>query len=76
MIRVVNEQKCSGCYLCALACSFYTTPERQFNLSTAMIRIERVDKENKFRPVLSEVCLNCVSHKCMDFCTFGVLTDE
>lgn len=73
-VRVTKEENCSGCHLCALACSFFISPERAFSLSKSQIRVERTDGENRFKVDLLEDCLGCGI--CVDYCHYGVLSKE
>ena len=41
---LIKEEGCSGCYLCMLACSFFITEEKEFNLSKAKIKISMIDR--------------------------------
>ncbi|MBI5013946.1 MAG: 4Fe-4S dicluster domain-containing protein [Deltaproteobacteria bacterium] len=73
MIQVAAPEQCSGCRLCALACSFYNTGEREFSLAAASIRIDRVRGENSFSPQVLEDCTGCGT--CVPYCEYGVLAE-
>lgn len=73
-IKAINEKNCSGCLRCALACSFFNTPEREFNLSKSKIKIERVGGQNRFKVIIEEDCTVCGT--CIDYCDYGVLEME
>ncbi len=73
MIEVAAPQNCSGCRLCALACSFYNSSQREFSLAAASIRIERVGNESVFRPRVLEDCIGC--GVCVSYCEYGVLAE-
>jgi Fe-S-cluster-containing hydrogenase component 2 len=73
-VKAIKEEKCSGCRLCALACSFFVSPERVFSLSKAQIRIDRIDGQNRFTVHLLEGCLGCGI--CVEYCHYGVLAIE
>lgn len=73
-VKVANEKNCSGCYLCALACSFFTAGEHSFNPAEAMIKISRKNGSNTFSVVLRDDCIEC--GKCVDYCFYDVLTFE
>jgi NAD-dependent dihydropyrimidine dehydrogenase PreA subunit len=73
-IKVTNEENCSGCLRCALACSFFNTSEREFNLSESKIKIERLGGQNKFKVSFKEDCTNCGI--CVDYCNYEVLSME
>ena len=66
------DENCSGCLRCVLACSFFNTPERVFNPSKAHIRIEQTERQNKFKVVFKDSCLEC--GLCADYCNYGVLS--
>ncbi len=74
MIRVEAPQSCSGCRLCAMACSFYNTRERELSLAAASIRIDRLRNENTFSPQVLEECTGCGT--CVPYCEYGVLAEE
>ena len=74
MIKVTAPQNCSGCRLCALACSFHNTDEHEFSLAAASIRIDRVGNENSFHPKILDSCIGC--GRCVSHCEYGVLTAE
>ncbi|MEW6489778.1 MAG: 4Fe-4S dicluster domain-containing protein [Thermodesulfobacteriota bacterium] len=71
MLTIAAPQNCSGCRLCALACSFENT--RAFSLAAASIRIERVKNENAFQPRVLDECTGC--GLCVPFCEYGVLAE-
>ena len=71
---LIKEEGCSGCLLCVLSCSFFTSKEREFSLSKAKIKVSMIDGQNKFKPVLLEDCTDC--GKCVDYCYYGVLSKE
>ncbi len=68
-IKVTDDKKCSGCMICALACSFFN--KGYFNPYDASIRIERKDYENRFSPRILDDCIGC--GMCVEYCHFGVL---
>lgn len=70
-IGVIKEENCSGCLRCALACSFFNSLEREFNLSQSKIKIERKNGQNSFKVSLQEDCNGC--DICQDYCHYGVL---
>jgi NAD-dependent dihydropyrimidine dehydrogenase PreA subunit len=71
MIEIQAPENCSGCRLCALACSFQNSIEREFSLAAAAIRVARVGRENVFRPRLTDDCTGC--GVCVSYCEYGVL---
>jgi formate hydrogenlyase subunit 6/NADH:ubiquinone oxidoreductase subunit I len=73
-VKPIKEEICSGCRLCALACSFFVSPLRAFSLSKSNIRIERLNGQNRFRIHLLERCLACGI--CVDYCHYAVLAIE
>jgi len=73
-VRVIKQENCSGCRLCALACSFFTFPDRVFSLSKSRIKVERIDGENRFKVIIEEDCIDCGT--CVDYCFYGVLSKE
>ncbi len=74
MVTVVAPQNCSGCTLCALACSSHNSARHEFSLAAASIRIDRVANENTFRPRFLDDCTGC--GVCVSYCDYGVLAEE
>nr|HID57619.1 hypothetical protein [Desulfobacterales bacterium] len=70
--KVIAEENCSGCLLCALACSFFNQPDRVFNLSKSQIKVERIGGQNRFKISFKEDCIECGT--CADYCHYGVLS--
>ncbi|MHB1127846.1 MAG: 4Fe-4S dicluster domain-containing protein [Bacillota bacterium] len=70
-VSIADNGLCSGCQLCALACSFFVGKEHNFNPSRARIMVKRVKKQNSFHVSLTETCTHC--GKCIDYCNYGVL---
>ncbi len=69
--RVVHPEKCSGCLMCQLVCSFFQSPEKKFQPSAAHIRPSRVEGTNRFRVELLAGCMQCGA--CASYCEYGVL---
>ena len=67
----INTDPCSGCMLCAMACSFFTSGEGMFNLSKAKIKISRKEYQNDFFVELLPECINC--GLCTKYCNYNVL---
>lgn len=65
------EERCSGCQRCALACSFFTSPEKAFNLSKSKITVVPSWDLGHFEISFSEDCTHCA--KCVQYCEFGAL---
>jgi Fe-S-cluster-containing dehydrogenase component len=70
-VKVVNPENCSGCQICALACSFFNSKEKNFSLSKALIKISRINGEEKFQVDLLAQCTHCGI--CTQFCLYNVL---
>jgi Fe-S-cluster-containing hydrogenase component 2 len=69
---LVVPENCSGCLRCALACSFYTTPEREFNVSRSRIMILPGWDQRHFEVTLTDECTHCGI--CVQYCEFGALS--
>ena len=69
---VVSPEHCSGCLRCALACSFFTSREREFNLSRSKIAVVPGWEQGMFEITLSEDCTHC--GVCVPYCDFGALS--
>jgi len=71
MVVVADVNRCSGCFLCCLSCSYSNTPEHEFNVSKSMIKVtSRVD--GGFDIEVTPECFNC--DICVDYCYYDVLT--
>jgi carbon-monoxide dehydrogenase iron sulfur subunit len=64
--------RCTGCLRCALACSFFVSPERTFNPSKSRIMVVPTWDQKQFEIVLTEECTNCGI--CVKYCEFGALS--
>ena len=71
---LIAAEHCSGCQRCALACSFFTSPERMFNLSRSKITVLPSFEQGVFEITLSEECNGCGI--CVQYCEFGVLSQK
>jgi len=60
---VINGEKCTGCLLCVLACSF--KHEKTFSLVNSRIRVESDEIKNVHK---ISVCIQCETHPCVDAC--------
>ena len=71
--RVVAEaEKCHGCQICQLICSF--VHEKAFNPTKAAIHVERLAGETEFGVTLTPQCNNC--GVCVQYCLYGALSRE
>ncbi len=70
-VKVTNPENCSGCQMCALVCSFFNSKEKHFSLSKALIKISRINGEERFRAEILPQCNNCGI--CTKFCLYNVL---
>jgi Fe-S-cluster-containing hydrogenase component 2 len=68
----VDAERCAGCLLCCLACSFFNTKEGIFSLSRSMISVKPNEGEAQFHVEFLEECVGCGI--CVDYCYFGALT--
>jgi len=68
---LVDENKCTGCRACELACSMTNTS--QFAPEKALIRVEKQEAEGLDRP---RVCRQCGSAPCIEACPVEALTKE
>lgn len=68
----ISPKDCSGCLRCALACSFFTSAERAFNLSKSKIMVVPDWDQGQFEITLSDECTGCGI--CIQYCQFGVLS--
>ncbi len=69
---VISPDHCTGCLRCALACSYFTTKEREFNLSKARIKVLPGWQQRDPEVSLDGECNHCGI--CVEYCEFGVLS--
>lgn len=69
---VIKAENCSGCLLCSLACSFFTTTERAFSPSKAQIVVRPGSAETWFTVDLLPDCDGCGI--CVKYCAFDALS--
>lgn len=67
----IFSEKCSGCLLCALACSFYRGREGSFSLTKAHIEVNRVRATHRFEVKFRGSCDRCGI--CAGYCLGGAL---
>ena len=65
---VVHPERCTGCLICQLMCSF--SKLKMFNPAEAYIKIEWVDDEPKIS--FTDDCDECGI--CVGYCIYGCLT--
>ena len=70
----IAAERCSGCMRCALACSFFTSRERVFNLSKSKIVVVPGWEQGQFEIALSEECTRCGI--CIPYCEFDALSQQ
>jgi Fe-S-cluster-containing hydrogenase component 2 len=68
---VIEADNCSGCQLCALACSFFTASERAFSPAQAKIVVRPGGVDSWFTVELLPACDGCGI--CVNYCTFDAL---
>jgi len=67
-IFMINPEKCTGCHLCELACSF--NKHKVFNRELSNIRIETKEDIALHVPVK---CMQCEDSPCINACVTGAL---
>lgn len=68
----IYPENCTGCLRCALACSYFATKEREFNISRAKIAILPGWQQRDFDIELDDECNHCGI--CVEYCEFGALS--
>lgn len=66
---VIDADKCTGCRVCEMICSF-TNLKNTFNPSQSRIRIIKKEELGVDLPVL---CLHCREPLCVDVCPMGAI---
>lgn len=69
-----DVQACSGCLRCALACSYFVSPGKMFNLSKSKITIVPSWDQTHFEIDFTEDCTSCGI--CVKYCEFGALSSH
>ena len=69
---IAKPELCTGCLRCAMACSFFNSGKREFNLSEANIRIEADIIDFEFKIVILDSCTRCGI--CVEYCEFDALS--
>ncbi len=64
-----HPEKCVGCRICQLYCSFLFT--RKYNPSEARLSINRDDNQNIFEISFTDECNDC--GLCAEYCMYGAL---
>ncbi|MFQ5711821.1 MAG: 4Fe-4S dicluster domain-containing protein [Candidatus Geothermarchaeales archaeon] len=67
----VYPDRCSGCRICELICSFHH--EREFNITYSRIRILKNDRMGIDFPIL---CFQCEKAPCIDVCPVGAISSD
>jgi len=70
-ILFVNHEKCTGCELCVLNCSFQRT--QAFSRSRAAIHVVKFDEEGICAP---SMCLHCDEPFCVMICPVQALSKD
>jgi len=68
---LTHVDKCTGCRICELVCSFYK--EKVFNPCKSRIRIVKMEREGIDFPIL---CQQCEDPVCMDVCPVWALRKD
>lgn len=67
---LVEPDKCTGCRICEMICSFKNSSENSFNPSQSRIRIIKNEELGVDLPIL---CLHCQDPLCADVCPMGAI---
>ncbi len=68
----ITSENCTGCLRCALACSFFKSSEKTFNLSNSKITVVPAYDLSRFEIALGDDCDQCGI--CVQYCEFDVLS--
>ncbi len=67
-VLVADPEKCTGCAICTLVCSF--RHNKEFNPSRALLTILRDQKQGVNIPI---ICQHCDNPLCMESCPTGAI---
>ena len=70
-ILLIYPEKCNGCRVCELVCSFYH--HREFNPLKSRIRIIKDERRGLDVPI---TCVNCTNPPCMNICPANAIKRE
>ncbi|MFQ5820926.1 MAG: 4Fe-4S dicluster domain-containing protein [Candidatus Heimdallarchaeota archaeon] len=68
MVLMVDLEKCTGCRICEMACSFHHY--KIFNPTKSMIRIVKLEEVGIDVPI---VCGHCLTAPCAEVCPTGAI---
>lgn len=68
---MIYPDKCTGCRICEMICSFGSFEGHIFNPYEARIRIEKIEELGVDLPIL---CLHCHHPLCVEACPNGAIT--
>ena len=67
---LVEPEKCTGCRICEMICSFQNSNGNTFNPYQSNIKIIKTEERGVDLPVL---CLHCQDPLCVDICPMGAI---
>ncbi|MBU1052341.1 MAG: 4Fe-4S binding protein [Proteobacteria bacterium] len=70
----ISPEFCTGCLRCSLACSFFTSTEKAFNISKSKIMVVPFYNMESFEITLKNDCDLCGI--CVQYCEFDALVIE
>lgn len=70
-IIFIDSDKCTGCRICEVTCSYYKIGK--FNPRKSRIRVTRLSRIGFDKP---SVCLQCPNAKCVSACPVGALEKQ
>lgn len=71
--------KCSGCRICELACSYHHSNHKYFNPKISSLTVERNNERGTITVRVEPTCDHCINETqqlCVKYCSYGALFED